>query len=395
LRRFIVPETAILILLFGVAFLGHFALMIGSHNFCYGQRLPRGASKPIHAVHALAILIPPVILYYATSCIDVRPLLIPASVGGWILAGYVAVCLGVGGLWVPYITLARWLRREPAVQISKTSRVVDLEKELGFRPVGTHESSLTYLPGNEVFTLELVERTLRLARLPRALDGLKILHLTDLHISGTPDRDWLRRVMELCQVWEPDLICLTGDVVETDSHQGWVMPTLGWLKARHGAFAILGNHDRWIDYPRTCQVLEQVGYRMLGGQSVQVEINGAPLVLVGHEGPWFKAVPDLKDCPEDVFRLCLSHTPDNFPWARANGIDLMLAGHVHGGQVRFPIIGSLLVPSKFGRRYDCGLFHEGPTVLFVGRGVAGDHPLRYLCRPEVTLLVLRCAEGTT
>ena len=111
--------------------------------------------------------------------------------------------------------------------------------------------------------------------------------------------------------------------------------------------------------------------------------------MIGHEGPWFKPEPDLSGCPERVFRLCLSHTPDNIRWAKQNSIDLMLAGHNHGGQVRFPVIGSLLVPSRYGRRYDCGIFHEPPTLLHVSRGLGGEHPLRYNCRPEVVKIVLR------
>jgi predicted MPP superfamily phosphohydrolase len=70
-------------------------------------------------------------------------------------------------------------------------------------------------------------------------------------------------------------------------------------------------------------------------------------------------------------------------------MDLMLAGHVHGGQIRFPIVGSVLVPSRYSRKYDCGTFDEPPTLMHVSRGLAGQHPLRYNCRPEVNLLVLR------
>ena len=97
-------------------------------------------------------------------------------------------------------------------------------------------------------------------------------------------------------------------------------------------------------------------------------------------------------CPEELFRLCLSHTPDNIAWAQRQHIDLMLSGHVHGGQIRFPILGSLLVPSRYGRRYDCGTFHEPPTFLHVSRGIGGEHPVRYRCRPEVTLLRLVSAK---
>ncbi len=112
------------------------------------------------------------------------------------------------------------------------------------------------------------------------------------------------------------------------------------------------------------------------------------MTVIGHEGPWF-AAPDLTGCPPEGFRLCLSHTPDNLPWAKERHIDLVLAGHVHGGQIRLPVVGSIFVPSKFSRRYDGGTFHEGPTVMHVSRGLAGEVPLRINCRPEVTLVVLR------
>ena len=74
-------------------------------------------------------------------------------------------------------------------------------------------------------------------------------------------------------------------------------------------------------------------------------------------------------------------------------MDLVLAGHVHGGQIRLPLVGSIFVPSKYSRRYDSGTFHEGPTVMHVNRGLAGEVPLRYNCRPEVTPVVLRKLPG--
>ncbi len=80
--------------------------------------------------------------------------------------------------------------------------------------------------------------------------------------------------------------------------------------------------------------------------------------MIGHEGPWFKPIADLAGCPDNVFRLLLSHTPDNISWARRHAIDLMLAGHVHGGQIRLPLIGSLFVPSRYSRKYDCGTFYK-------------------------------------
>ena len=79
--------------------------------------------------------------------------------------------------------------------------------------------------------------------------------------------------------------------------------------------------------------------------------------------------------------------------ARRAGVDLMLSGHVHGGQIRFPLIGSVLIPSQYGRRYDCGTFDEPPTVLHVSRGLSGKEPLRFRCHPQVTRITLRLGGG--
>jgi predicted MPP superfamily phosphohydrolase len=270
--------------------------------------------------------------------------------------------------------------------------VLDVAKHLGRRPAGEgRERLLTYLPGNEVFQVELVERTLCLPRLPAAWDGLTLLHLSDLHLCGTPDRDYFRFVMDRCADWEPDLVAVTGDIADGMHHMRWVVPILGRLRWRIAAFAILGNHDHWYDAPYIRRRLRRIRMHVPSNTWQQVEVRGEPLVVIGHEGPWLKPPPDLSSCPRGPFRLCLSHTPDNIRWAKRAGVDLMLSGHVHGGQIRFPLFGSVLVPSRHGRRYDCGAFDELPTLLHVSRGLSGDHAVRYLCRPEVTRLTLRRA----
>ena len=107
--------------------------------------------------------------------------------------------------------------------------------------------------------------------------------------------------------------------------------------------------------------LRRKGMHVLGNGWEQIDVRGEPLVVIGQESPWFPPPPDLSACPQRPFRLCLSHTPDNIRWARRAGVDLMLSGHVHGGQIRMPLIGSILVPSRYGRRYDCGVFDEAPS----------------------------------
>ncbi len=381
-----------MILLFAGACLGHLVLMILSHNWWYGLALPRKAGTIIHLIHALLIVAFPVAL------IEAYPFLTPplgegSEAGGdWsqLATFYILLCAAIGFLALPIDTLLRLRRRDPS--LNRQSRILDVAKHLGRLPIGDDkERFLAYLPGNEIFEIELVERTLALPRLPDAWDGLTILHLSDLHFKGTPNRDYFRFVMDRCADWQPDLVALTGDIADSTRHMRWIVPVLGRLRWRIAAFAILGNHDHWLDVSYIRRRLRRTGMNVLVNNWQKIEVRGEPMVVVGHEGPWLHSEPDLRDCPREPFRLCLSHTPDNTRWARSHGVDLMLSGHVHGGQIRFPLFGSVLVPSRHGRRYDCGVFNESPTLLHVSRGVSGDHPIRYLCRPEVTLLTLRRA----
>jgi predicted MPP superfamily phosphohydrolase len=387
-------EGLLMLLLFAGACLGHLALMITSHNWWYGMSLPRHTGDVIHLAHGLLVCSFPAVLVGIFGWdLAGLPLALPpgeAGTGPQLLTLYFYLCIAVGLVGLPVNTVFRLLRRDPTVE--KHRRVLDVAKHLGYRPAGTsRERLLTCLPGNEVFQVELVERTIRLPRLPAAWDGLTLLHISDLHLMGTPDRDYFRFVMDRCADWQPDLVAVTGDIADSEHHMRWIVPVLGRLRWRVAAFAILGNHDHWYDPPLIRRRLRRLGMHVPSNTWQQIDVRGVPLVVVGHEGPWLKPPPDLSACPREPFRLCLSHTPDNLRWAQRAGVDLMLSGHVHGGQVRFPLFGSVLVPSRYGRRYDCGVFDEPPTLLHVSRGVSGDHPLRYLCRPEATRLTLRCA----
>jgi len=363
--------------------------MVGCHNWWYGLPLPRRVTDLVHLIHLLLTLAFPAVVWWAVGP-ELDGLFAFTSVPVTILAGYVAACWAAAGVLLPAVTAWRLLRPRPAALGVERSRVVDLVKQLGRRPLGDGKHRRwAMLPGNGVFQVELVERTLHLPRLPAEWDGLTVLHVSDLHLCGTPDRAWWKAVMDYCAAWRPDVVAVTGDVADGHKYMRWVIPVLGRLRGAAGAFAILGNHDSWDDPEFIRRRLTRAGFDVLGNGWRQVDVRGRPLVVIGHEGPWFTPPPDLSACPAGPFRLCLSHTPDNTRWARRAGVDLMLSGHVHGGQIRLPLFGSVFVPSRYGRRYDCGVFQEGPTVLHVTRGLGGDHPLRYNCRPEAVLLTLR------
>jgi predicted MPP superfamily phosphohydrolase len=389
-------HVMLLALLFAGACLGHLVLMVASHNWWYGQPLPRHFGKVAHLTHGAAFVAGPVLMLACWGA-DLPALCGGAGgVGRWAVAAYVGLCWLAAGVLLPLDLARRNLRRRPEALAEEASRVVDVVKELGgLPPLPGRRGFLTRLPGNDVLRVDFSERTLRLKRLPRAWDGLTVLHVSDLHLSGVPPQAWYDHLLDRCAAWRPDLVAVTGDIADHDEHLPWIEPTLGRLRWNVAGFAILGNHDYWYDFAGIRRHLEATGLRYLGNGWQQIMVRGEPLVVIGQERPWNRDGPDLSGCPAGPFRLCLSHTPDNLPWARRHGVDLMLSGHVHGGQVRLPLVGSVLVPSKYGRRYDCGVFEEGPTVLHVSRGLGGEHPLRFRCLPEVTLLTLRCGDAPT
>jgi predicted MPP superfamily phosphohydrolase len=377
------------IVLAALACTGHLVLMVGLHNRLYGLHLPRHVGKAVHLLIGLLVLALPAVLvesfgWQMTGMLDWQEV----SLRGHLLRVYLGVCVVAGTVWLPLLTLRRALRKEPADHVR--CEVVDVARQLGKAPVGDGRARfLARLPGNEVFQVEYVEKTIYPARLPAAWDGLTILHLSDLHLHGTPDRAYYQAIMERCAAWHPDVVAVTGDIADSEYHDRWILPVLGRLRWKAAAFAILGNHDYWQDVSRIRRRLRRLGMRVPENEWCEAQLRGERLVVIGNERPWLKTLVDLSGCPEGPFRLCLSHTPDNVYWGRDQGVDLMLAGHVHGGQIRLPIVGSMVVPSGYGRRFDAGLFQVGPTLLHVSRGISGEQPVRYNCRPEVTLLTLR------
>ena len=186
----------------------------------------------------------------------------------------------------------------------------------------------------------------------------------------------------------PDLVVLSGDIIDHDKYLDWIEPVLGPLRWNIAALAILGNHDWWLDFEAVRNRLRGLGMHVISNRWEAIDVRGEKLIAIGHEGPWFRPPPDLSGCP-DGFRLLVSHTPDNIGWAKRNNCRLMLSGHNHGGQIRLPIVGSMFVPSFYSRRYDMGTFHEPPTVLHVNRGLSGKEPIRFRCRPQVSRIVLK------
>ena len=297
-----------------------------------------------------------------------------------------AVSVPVGALVIAW----RAWHAVPDVLRSNDVKTHDAVAELGRVPAphGTLAGRVVRLPGNECFRLDVTTLQVTIPRLPAMLDGLTIIHLTDLHFAGTPDRGFYEWAMDLCAAERPDLIGLSGDIADKLELLDWLATTLGKLDAPLGRYFILGNHDVDAGAAPIREAMEKIGWTWVG-QRCAVTVRGEHhIVIGGHEGPWGTRPPecDVAEFEHAALRVALCHAPHEVRWARANRFDLTLAGHLHGGQIRFPFVGPII-----GGRLACGLFHLRPTVLHVGRGLGELAPLRYGCRPEVTKLVLRAA----
>lgn len=252
---------------------------------------------------------------------------------------------------------------------------------------------LARLPFNQVHQIHVHEKRVVVPALPADHDGLRIVHLSDLHMSGRITKAYFQQVVEHANACEPDIIAVTGDLLERDKCIEWIPDTLGRLTAKGGVFYVLGNHDRHVNTNRLHTALAAMGWEYLGGRWREVIVRGLPLVLAGNELPWYGPAADMDTCPRRganglPLRVVLSHSPDQFRWAQQHDVDLILAGHNHGGQICAPWIGPILAPSRYGVRYAAGAFRAGNTVLHVSRGTASLTPIRVNCPPEIAVLIL-------
>lgn len=231
---------------------------------------------------------------------------------------------------------------------------------------------------------------------PKTLSGLRIAALADLHI-GAPHMDLakLRQIVALTNAQQPDLILLLGDYVIQGVVGGqFVEPTvlaqeLANLKAKAGVCAVLGNHDRWYSAARVKSALEQAGVRVLENDVTAVTVNGNKLWLAGLSDEW-TSQPDIPGTLAKVTDaapvLAFTHNPDLFPRIPQR-VTLTLAGHTHGGQCAFPLLGRPVVPSAYGQRYAAGLVIENDRHLFVTSGLGTSIlPVRFRVPPEIAIL---------
>ena len=384
-------------ILLAAIWVGHACIWTYLLNNFYGRRIPKKFLKPWRLFTGILIVAGLPLLWWSFEY-KYRVELYPEGTWSTLVYFYAAYCLFTGLIVFPILTVARLLRRRPSSLIEEKTDTLDLWPEFGERLVGDGNwQRLTRIPGNGAFKVDFTELALAPPRLPRAWDGLSILLLSDFHFHGTPSREYFQRILDEINSQPPaDIVALAGDYVDSDAHREWIASLLGQLKWKECGLAILGNHDEHHGPEQIRDELAKIGYRVFSNRSETLPIRGVPCEVIGHEGPWFQPAPVLASKSKSKsFRLCLSHSPDSFYWGQRHGIDLMLCGHVHGGQIRLPVIGSIFVPSVYSRRFDMGVFEQNGTLMVVGRGLSGKEPIRFRCNPQVIRIALKSPARTT
>lgn len=235
-----------------------------------------------------------------------------------------------------------------------------------------------------------------LARWPRALDGLRIAQISDVHIGPLLDRRFSRQLVERVNALDADLICVTGDLVDGSARllADEVAP-LAALRARHGAYFVTGNHDHYSGANEWVEVVEKLGIVPLRNRHVTVQCRDAAFVLAGvddHRGGFAgDAREDLGKAlagrPDGLPVVLLAHDPSTFKRASKAGIDLQISGHTHGGQIwPFRYLVKLAVPFVEGR------YARDGAELYVSRGTGfWGPPMRLFAPAEITEITLRAA----
>jgi hypothetical protein len=246
----------------------------------------------------------------------------------------------------------------------------------------------------EPYRLTIEHQQIFLKRLPRELDGFRVVHLSDVHHSPFTSRNQIERAVATASRLQPDIIALTGDYISHNrEYAAPCAEILGRLRARHGVYAVLGNHDHWTDAALITDLFRAEGITVLINQGMRFEKNGAAFWLAGVDD----AMVGLEDLSlalagsrEDEMKLVLAHNPIILRRAAREGVDLVLSGHTHGGQVN--LRGERSSADRPRRRLLKGLARLDDTQIYVTRGVGTVVlPVRFGCPPEVSLIELRSA----
>ncbi|HEY0320762.1 MAG TPA: metallophosphoesterase [Pyrinomonadaceae bacterium] len=226
-------------------------------------------------------------------------------------------------------------------------------------------------------------------KIPPGNRPVRIVHISDLH--SDPEVRLEERLPDIVAAERPDLIVFTGDAINSPAGLPVMRRCLTRLASIAPTFVVRGNWDSW--YWGNQDLYGGTGAHVLDGAAEQLNIQGTNIWITGLAvGNEARMKETLDVLPPDGFSIFLYHYPDAINEVAERQVDLYCAGHTHGGQVALPWYGALVTLSRFGKKYEAGLYHVGATALYVNRGIGmegGPAPrVRFCSRPEVTVIEL-------
>ncbi len=258
-----------------------------------------------------------------------------------------------------------------------------------------------YVWRNEPFRLEYTQIDMPLRNLPPSFEGFRIIQITDLHTGRATPVSFLEQIVQRVNEMPCDLVAVTGDLV---SRRGKWIPTVFDLlsKLKAPTVVTLGNHDYtegrepWYGSELADRIekgLEERGIRVLRNEAIPIERPDGRIWIVGLEDFWslkFSPQEALAGVSLDEPTIALSHNPDTIYALAKAGVQWVIAGHTHGGQMRLPILGPIVLPMRH-KQFAIGHCQVANTKMYVSRGVGFKVRARFRCPPEVPCFTLRSA----
>jgi uncharacterized protein len=246
---------------------------------------------------------------------------------------------------------------------------------------------------NDLYDIEVSRHELFIDDLPPSFDGFRIAFLTDTHVTSFMRRGFYRECVARVTAFDPDIVLLGGDFVTWRKDIPLMADVLlTGLTAHDGVFAILGNHDYWSNSSDVRAAMEGRGVRFIINQNVKLRRGDEQLALLGIDEV-YRGTPDVAAAFNGIGEsepcIGVSHHPDIIDELDGRRLDLLVCGHTHGGQIRLPFFGAMVIPSRHEGEFASGFHRVRNVLMYVSRGIGAVPPLRILCRPEVATFTLR------
>lgn len=288
----------------------------------------------------------------------------------------------------------------PISQEEKTLTRRNFIKKSFYSTIGSAFLFAAYSSLIERHWVEIREIEIHSNRIPSSFHGVRIVQFSDLHFGFYMDTSDLKKIAQQINATKPDLICFTGDLIDkefTKKDANQVANILKQLKSPLGKYAILGNHDYWGDSRLVQECLQEAGFQILMNDCVRIS-KGTEYIYLSGLDDVMEGLPDIEKVmkkwsqDQQKYHIILVHEPDFAEVISEYPIDLQLSGHSHGGQINFPVIGPLITP-PISQKYPLGLYEKinnKNLTLYTNRGLGTTIlPLRFFCRPEITVFTLR------